>query len=60
MFFKNRNKKRGEDLNQKVEKFRRWWHDQTQDLSYEKSNRSKKSHSNTKPFDSSFVYYEES
>ncbi|KPL01221.1 MAG: hypothetical protein AMJ91_00785 [candidate division Zixibacteria bacterium SM23_73_3] len=59
MFFKSRNKKRGEDLNRKVEKFRRWWQDEPQNLSLERSNRSKGNKSTTRSFDSSFVYYEE-
>lgn len=59
MFFKTRNKKRGEDLDRKVEKFRRWWQDQTQDISSDRSNRSKENKPNKRPFDSSFVYYEE-
>jgi len=59
MFFKTRNKKRGEDLNRKVEKFRRWWQDQTQDFSFEGSNSSKKNKPQRRSFDSSFVYYEE-
>lgn len=30
MFFKPKNKNKGEDLNHQVEKYRRWWQDQTQ------------------------------
>ncbi|MCK4403938.1 MAG: hypothetical protein KAW02_02495 [candidate division Zixibacteria bacterium] len=59
MFFKTRDKKRGEDLNRKVEKFRSWWQDQTQDTCLERSSRSSKTKPNKRPFDSSFVYYEE-
>jgi len=59
MFFKTRNKKRGEDLNRKVEKFRRWWQDETQDFSPARSNPSEENKPNKRPFDSSFVYYEE-
>jgi len=59
MFFKTRNKKRGEDLNRKLENFRRRWQNRPQDLSFEPSNRSKENKSKRRPLDSSFVYYEE-
>ncbi|MCK4224682.1 MAG: hypothetical protein KAX39_05845 [candidate division Zixibacteria bacterium] len=58
MFFKTK-KNRGEDLNQKVEKYRKWWQNQTQAFSFDRSNSSKKNKPNRKSFDSSFVYYEE-
>lgn len=56
MFFKPKNKNKGEDLNQKVEKYRRWWQDQTQDLSFDRSSSSNKSKKNERSSDSSFVY----
>jgi hypothetical protein len=59
VLFKIRGKKRGENLDQKVEMFRRWWQDQTQDVSLDRSNSSKENRAKRKPFDSSFVYYEE-
>jgi len=59
VFFKTRNKKRDEDLNRKVEKYRRWWQDQPQDFSFEPSKSSEKNKRKHKPFDSSFVYYDE-
>jgi hypothetical protein len=59
MFFKNRNRDRGEDLNRKVEKYKRWWQDRGQDGSLRRSNSPKKTTDDGKPFDSSFVYYDE-
>jgi hypothetical protein len=59
VFFKTRNKKRGEDLNRKVERYKRWWQDRTQGFSFEPSNPSEKNKHKQKPFDSSFVYYDE-
>ncbi|UCB51784.1 MAG: hypothetical protein JSV10_07295 [Candidatus Zixiibacteriota bacterium] len=59
MFFKKGNRNRGEDLNRKVEKYKRWWQDRSQDGPSGSSNSSKKTTEDGKPFDSSFVYYEE-
>jgi hypothetical protein len=59
MFFKKGNRNRGEDLNRKVEKYKRWWQDRTQDGPLDRSDSSKKATEKGKPFDSSFVYYEE-
>lgn len=59
MFFKKRNRNRGEDLNRKVEKYKRWWQDRGQDGSSAPSSSSKKTTEEGQPFDSSFVYYEE-
>jgi hypothetical protein len=58
MFFKSKNKRKGEDLNRKVEKFRKWWQDESQNISRDRSGSGKH-----KPFpkssDSSFVYSDE-
>jgi hypothetical protein len=59
MFFKNRSKSR-EDLNRKVERYKRWWQDSPADSSLERSKRLKKDKTKGEPFDSSFVYHEES
>jgi len=59
MFFKTKNRKKNEDLNRKVERYRRWWQDQSGELPFDGSNSSKKNQPKSKPFDSSFVYYEE-
>jgi hypothetical protein len=56
MLFKPKNKNKSEDLNRKVEKYRRWWQDQTQEVSGEGSNSSKKDKRKEKSSDSSFVY----
>jgi hypothetical protein len=56
MFFKSKDKDRPEDLNHKVEKYRRWWQDQTRDLSFKRSRSSKKSKRDERSSDSSFVY----
>jgi hypothetical protein len=62
MFFKNRKKEHSEDLNQKVSKYQKWWQDQTEELSFKRSNSQKKDGSCSKatrrPSDDSFVYYE--
>ncbi len=58
MFFRTKNKNKAEDLNRKVERYKRWWQDQTWDIPCDRSNRSKEKNPQ-KPFDSSFVYYEE-
>jgi hypothetical protein len=67
MFFKNKKKERSEDLNQKVSKYQKWWQDQTEEISVNRSNskKSKKSSGSClktarkkKPSDDSFVYYE--
>ena len=59
MFFKKVNRSRGEDLNRKVEKYKRWWQDRGQGGSPGASDSRKKIVEDGKPFDSSFVYYEE-
>ena len=59
MFFKKSNRNRGEDLNRKVEKYKKWWQDRGQGGSPEQSDSPKKIAEDGKPFDSSFVYYEE-
>jgi hypothetical protein len=59
MFFKTRNRKRGEDLNRKVEKYRRWWQDQPSESSLDGSEPSEKGKPKQRPLDSSFVYHEE-
>ena len=59
MFFKKGNRNRGEDLNRKVEKYKRWWKDRGQGGCPETSSSHKKIDEEGKPFDSSFVYYEE-
>jgi hypothetical protein len=59
MFFKKGNRNRGEDLNRKVEKYKRWWQDRGQGGSPGPSGSPKKIAEDGKPFDSSFVYYEE-
>ena len=58
MFFKSKDKNKGEDLNRKVERFRKWWQDETQDASPDRSG-SKKHKSYPKSSDSSFVYSDE-
>lgn len=59
MFFRSRRRDKAEDLNRKVEKFRRWWQEGTGDLTSGGSNRSRESKPDRKASDSSFVYYEE-
>jgi hypothetical protein len=59
MFFKKSNRNRGEDLNRKVEKYKRWWQDRGRGGSPGQSDSPKKIAEDGKPFDSSFVYYEE-
>ncbi|MGB2979699.1 MAG: hypothetical protein WBC77_00430 [Candidatus Zixiibacteriota bacterium] len=59
MFFKKGSRSRGEDLNRKVERYKRWWQDRREDGSPGRSDSSKKTTDEGKPFDSSFVYYEE-
>jgi hypothetical protein len=59
VFFKNRRKERGEDLNRKVEKFRQWWQDETPDLSPKRQDAARENRPDREPSDSSFVYYEE-
>lgn len=68
MFFKNKKKKDQEDLNQKVSKYQKWWQDQTEELSFSRSNSKKNKKSSgsclkaipqRKSSDDSFVYYEE-
>ncbi len=58
MFFKPKDRSKGEDLNRKVEKFKKWWQDQSQDISMDRSN-SKKHKPNERSSDSSFVYSDE-
>jgi hypothetical protein len=58
MFFKPKDRSKGEDLNRKVEKFRKWWQDESQDISMDRSN-SKKRKPYPKSSDSSFVYSDE-
>jgi hypothetical protein len=60
MFFRSRRKVRGEDLNRKVESFRKWWQEGTGDLSFQKAERPKEKGHDRRASDSSFVYYEES
>jgi hypothetical protein len=59
MLFRPKNKNKGEDLNHKVEKFKKWWQDQTQDLSRDRSNSSKIDKRNERSCDSCFVYDDE-
>jgi hypothetical protein len=59
VFFKKANRGRGEDLNRKVEKYKKWWQDRGQGSSPEQADSAKKVAEDGKPFDSSFVYYEE-
>jgi len=59
MFFKTRHKSRGEDLNRKVEKYRKWWQDKAGDSSFNRSGSSEKNKPKGRSFDSSFVYHEE-
>jgi hypothetical protein len=59
MFFKTKNKNRGEDLNRKVEKYRKWWQDQPAASSFERSGSPEKKKPKERPFDSSFVYHED-
>jgi hypothetical protein len=58
MFFKPKDRNKGEDLNRKVERFRKWWQDASQDVSLDRSN-SKKQKPHPKSSDSSFVYSDE-
>jgi hypothetical protein len=62
MFFKNKKKECPEDLTRKVSKYQKWWQDQTEELSFGRSNSRKKDGSCSKatrrPSDDSFVYYE--
>lgn len=58
MFFKPKDKGKVEDLNRKVEKFRKWWQDESQDISMDRSS-SKKHKPYPKSSDSSFVYSDE-
>jgi hypothetical protein len=67
MFFKNKKKEHSEDLNQKVSKYQKWWQDQTEEVSVNRSNSRKNKKSSEsclktaqkqKPSDDSFVYYE--
>jgi hypothetical protein len=60
MFFRNRRKERGEDLNRKVESYRKWWQEGTGDLNFQRSNRPKDKADDRRASDSCFVYYEES
>lgn len=59
MFFRNRHREKGEDLNQKVEKFRRRWRERREDSEFDRSSRSRDNGASRKAYDSSFVYYEE-
>lgn len=59
MFFRNRRREKGENLDRKVEKFERRWKDGRGDLGFDKSTGSRDDGVNRKPYDSSFVYYEE-
>jgi hypothetical protein len=59
VFFRNRRPEKGEDLNRKVEKFERRWKDGRGDLDFDRSTGSKDEAANRKPYDSSFVYYDE-
>jgi hypothetical protein len=59
MLFRTREKNKSEDLNRKVEKFRKWWQDETGDSSIERSGGSRENGAQRQPSDSSFVYYEE-
>ena len=58
MFFKPKDKSKGEDLNRKVEEFKKWWQDQSQNVSTERSDL-KKDKSSERSSDSSFVYSDE-
>jgi hypothetical protein len=59
VFFRNRRREKGENLDRKVEKFERRWKDGREDLGFGRSNGSRDERVNRKPYDSSFVYYEE-
>jgi hypothetical protein len=59
VFFRNRRRERDEDLDRKVEKFQRRWKDRRGDLDLDRSTGSKDQGGNRKPYDASFVYYEE-
>ena len=59
MFFRPKNKNKDEDLNHQVEKFKKWWQDQTQDLSCDRVNPSKRNKPKERSSDSSFVYNDE-
>ncbi len=58
MSFKSKGKIKNEDLNHKVEKFRKWWQDQSQNVSTDRSS-SKKNKPKERSSDSSFVYSDE-
>jgi hypothetical protein len=67
MFFKNKKRKHQEDLNKKVSEYQKWWQDQTEKLSFSRSNFKKNKKSTESRFkagkdqrslDDSFVYYE--
>jgi hypothetical protein len=58
MFFKPKDKNQSEDLNRKVEEFKKWWQDQSQSVSTERSD-FKKNKSSERSSDSSFVYSDE-
>jgi hypothetical protein len=58
MFFKPKSKSKGEDLNRKVEKFRKWWQEESPDRSRDRAS-SKKHKPYPQASDSSFVYSDE-
>ena len=58
MFFKSKDKGKSEDLNRKVEAFKKWWQDQSQNVPTDRSS-SKKNKPKEKSSDSSFVYNDE-
>jgi 3'-phosphoadenosine 5'-phosphosulfate sulfotransferase len=60
VFFRNRRKDTGDDLNRKVEKFRRRWQERVSHLGGNRSDRLTEDGFERKASDSSFVYYEES
>jgi len=59
VFFRNRRKDTGDDLNRKVEKFRKRWQERRSHLSSNRSDGPTEDGVDRKAFDSSFVYYEE-
>lgn len=67
MFFTSKKKKKQEDLNQTVCKYRRWWQNQTEGSPVSRSFKAKKKSPESrikagetrKVLDDSFVYYEE-
>jgi hypothetical protein len=60
MLFRNKQRDKAEDLNRKVERFRKRWQEGRGDLTFERSNGIGERNNDRGVSDSSFVYYDES